>query len=160
MNVSAGLIVLVVVLVLALLFLFAAELDLLPREDSCPGIGSGDPPFGDVNCDGAVDEADAQHRAGALQGGVGERGPVVQVQLRRQASAQDRLSYHVLESYMLRDEVVPYGSLRLQESDIFGADYRALPPAEHMVLVSWYENEAQRDLAGAQNGFVYVRLGR
>jgi len=80
--------------------------------------------------------------------------------LGNRTTAQERLSYHVLESYMLRDEVVPYGSLRLQESDIFGADYRALPPAEHMVLVSWYENAAQHELAAAENGFVYVRLGR
>jgi len=38
--------------------------------------------------------------------------------------------------------------------------YRALPPAEHMVLVAWYENARQLDLARSEDGFAYVRLGR
>ena len=55
---------------------------------------------------------------------------------------------------------MPYGSLHLPESDIYGKDYRALPPAEDMVLVAWYENAAQLELAQAEDGFTYVRLGR
>ena len=55
---------------------------------------------------------------------------------------------------------MPYGSLHLPESDIYGKDYRALPPAEEMVLVAWYENAAQLELAQAEDGFIYVRLGR
>ena len=55
---------------------------------------------------------------------------------------------------------MPYGSLHLPESDIYGKDYRALPPAEEMVLVAWYENAAQLELAQAEDGFTYVRLGR
>ncbi len=60
----------------------------------------------------------------------------------------------------IEEEPVPYGSLQLQETDIFGSTYRALPPAEHMVLTAWFENEAQRNLAQAEDGFTYVRLGR
>ena len=80
--------------------------------------------------------------------------------LGNRTTAQERVSYHVAESYTLREEPVQYGSLRLQETDIFGTEYRALPPAEHMVLTAWFENEAQRKLAQAENGFAYVRLGR
>jgi len=55
---------------------------------------------------------------------------------------------------------VPYGSLYLPEADIYGTDYRTLPPAEDMVLVAWYENENQKALAEAEDGLTYVRLGR
>ena len=75
-------------------------------------------------------------------------------------TAQERMSFHLAESYRRSEPAVPYGDLRLSEADIYGADYRALPPAEHMVLVAWYRNEAQRLLAESDNGFAYVRLGR
>jgi len=80
--------------------------------------------------------------------------------LGNQTTAQERVSYHIAESYTTQEEPVPYGSLQLQEKDIFGSTYRALPPAEHMVLTAWFENEAQRNLAQAADGFTYVRLGR
>jgi len=80
--------------------------------------------------------------------------------LGNRATAQERVSYHVAESYTLKEEPVQYGSLRLQETDLYGAEFRALPPAEHMVLTAWIETEAQRELAPAENGLVYVRLGR
>ena len=80
--------------------------------------------------------------------------------LGNRTTAQERVSYHVAESYTLKEEPVQYGALRLQETDIYGAAYRALPPAEHMVLTAWIENDAQRELAQAENGFAYVRLGR
>jgi predicted component of viral defense system (DUF524 family) len=80
--------------------------------------------------------------------------------LGNRTTAQERLSYHVAESYTLNEEPVRYGALRLQETDVYGAEYRALPPAEHMVLTAWFENEAQRALAQAEDGFAYVRLGR
>ena len=75
-------------------------------------------------------------------------------------TARERVSYHLAESYTLKENPVPYGSLHLPESDIYGKDYRALPPAEEMVLVAWYENAAQLELAQAEAGFIYVRLGR
>lgn len=80
--------------------------------------------------------------------------------LSNRTTAQERVSYHVSESYTVKDDPVGYGALKLPETDIYGAEYAALPPAEHMVLVAWYNNEAQRQLAEAENGFAYVRLGR
>ena len=75
-------------------------------------------------------------------------------------TAQERVSFHVAEAYTLKEVPVLYGALRLPEADIYGPDYRALPPAEHMVLVAWYRNEPQKQLAEAHEGFAYVRLGR
>jgi len=54
---------------------------------------------------------------------------------------------------------VPYAT-RLPETEIYGKEYRALPPAEDMVLVAWYEGDAQLELARDELGFTYVRLGR
>lgn len=80
--------------------------------------------------------------------------------LSNRTTAQERVSYHVSEAYTVKEEPVSYGALRLPEADIFGPDYRALPPAEHMVLVAWYRNEAQARLAASDDGFAFVRLGR
>ena len=80
--------------------------------------------------------------------------------LANRTTARERGSYHLAESYVLKEEPVPYGSLHLPESDVFGKEFRALPPAEEMVLVAWYENTAQLELAQAGDGFTYVRLGR
>ena len=80
--------------------------------------------------------------------------------LANRTTARERVGYHLAESYTLKENPVPYGSLHLPESDIYGKDYRALPPAEDMVLVAWYENAAQLELARDEAGFVYVRLGR
>ncbi len=84
----------------------------------------------------------------------------VLVHLGNRTTAQERVSYHVAESYRVNDEPVQYGALQLPEADIFGTEYRALPPAEHMVLTVWFENDAQRMLAQSETGFAYVRLGR
>ena len=80
--------------------------------------------------------------------------------LSNRTTAQERVSYHVAESYTLKEEPIKYGTLQLPEADIFGMEYRALPPAEHMVLTIWFENDAQRMLAQSEDGFTYVRLGR
>jgi len=80
--------------------------------------------------------------------------------LGNRTTAQERVSYHMAESYTLKEEPVAYGALSLKETDIYGDAYRALPPAEHMILVAWYENDAQIRLAQAEDGFFYVRLGR
>jgi predicted component of viral defense system (DUF524 family) len=79
--------------------------------------------------------------------------------LANRTTARERASYHQAEVYKLKELPVPYGSLELPEVDIYGKDYRALPPAEEMVLVAWYENNAQLELAYDETGFVYVRLG-
>ena len=78
-------------------------------------------------------------------------------------TAQERVGYHVAEnyraeSYRLMEEPVQNNTLRLQETDIYGAEYWALPPAEHMVLPAWFVNDAQCKLAQAENGFTYVRF--
>ncbi len=80
--------------------------------------------------------------------------------LSNRTTAQERVSYHVSEAYMVREAAVPYGTLQLPEVDVYGTEYRALPPAEHMVLVAWYRNEAQQQLAASEDGFAFVRLGR
>src|ERR1035437_3490535 len=63
--------------------------------------------------------------------------------LANRTTARERVSYHLSEAYELKEEPVPYGSLVLPESDVFGADYRALPPAEHQVVVAWYDSPKQ-----------------
>jgi predicted component of viral defense system (DUF524 family) len=80
--------------------------------------------------------------------------------LSNRTTAQERVSYHLSEAYAAREEAVPYGALKLPETDILGSGYRALPPAEHMVLAAWYSREAQVRFASADDGFVFVRLGR
>ena len=80
--------------------------------------------------------------------------------LGNRTTAQERVSYHVSESYGVKEDPVAYGTLQLSEKDVFGANYRALPPAEHMVLLAWYENDSQLQLARDTDGFAYVRLGR
>lgn len=79
--------------------------------------------------------------------------------LANRTTARERASYHQAEAYKLNRHPVFYGSLELPEADIYGKDYRALPPAEEMVLVAWYEHNAQLDLARDETGFVYVGLG-
>jgi len=80
--------------------------------------------------------------------------------LANRTTARERVGYHVSESYTSREEPIPYGSLHLQESDIYGIEYRALPPAEHMVLVAWYREPIQVDLAKRTDGVTFVRLGK
>lgn len=77
-----------------------------------------------------------------------------------QTTAQERASYHVAESYFAREPPVNYGTLKLRETDLVSLRHRAVPPAEHMVLVAWFENEQQKALAASEEGLYYVRLGR
>lgn len=80
--------------------------------------------------------------------------------LANRTTARERVTYHLAEAYTAKEQPVSYGALALPESDIYGSEFRALPPAEEMVLIAWYENAAQLALARDENGFVYVRLGR
>jgi predicted component of viral defense system (DUF524 family) len=93
---------------------------------------------------------------GALRNFLGQ----VVEHLANRTTVRERVTYHVAEAYEVEEDAVAYGKLHLPESDIYGKDYRALPPAEHMILVAWYETAAQLEIARFQNGFVYVRLGR
>lgn len=79
--------------------------------------------------------------------------------LGNRTTAQERVTYHISEAYMVREAPVPYGALRLMESDIYGASYRALPPAEHMVLVAWYRDAKQLEWTNSKRVAI-VRLGK
>jgi hypothetical protein len=65
----------------------------------------------------------------------------------------------VSESYKVREALVSYGATQLAEFDLYGKEYRALPPAEDMVLIAQFENESQVELAADQDGLLYVSLG-
>ena len=78
--------------------------------------------------------------------------------LGNRTTAQERVSYHVAESYTLKEEPVQYGSLVLAERDEMSDTTRALPPSEHHVVVAWYNTPEQ--LAWTlEKGIANVRLG-
>lgn len=78
--------------------------------------------------------------------------------LGNRTTAQERVSYHVAESYMLKEDPVQYGSLVLAERDEVSDTTRALPPSEHHVVVAWYNTHEQ--LAWTlEKGIANVRLG-
>jgi len=79
--------------------------------------------------------------------------------LANRTTARERVTYHLAEAYTAMEQPVSYRALALPESDIYGSEFRALPPAEEMVLIAWYGNDAQLDLARDEDGFYYVRLG-
>jgi predicted component of viral defense system (DUF524 family) len=78
--------------------------------------------------------------------------------LGNRTTAQERVSYHVAESYTLKEEPVQYGSLVLAERDELSDTQRALPPSEHHVVVAWFEDDAQLQWT-MKTGFAVVRLG-
>ncbi len=78
--------------------------------------------------------------------------------LGNRTTAQERVSYHVAESYKLKEEPVQYGSLVLAERDEMSDTTRALPPSEHHVVVAWFEDDAQLRWT-MKTGFAVVRLG-
>lgn len=63
--------------------------------------------------------------------------------LGNRTTAQERVSYHVAESYTLKEKPVQYGSLVMPESDEMSDTMRALPPSEHNVVVAWYNSPDQ-----------------
>jgi hypothetical protein len=84
----------------------------------------------------------------------------VLLHLSDRTTAQERMSYHVQETYrrgMVREPRREYGAL--SEMDIVHHGFRAIPPAEEMVLAAWYNTEAQLNLAHLPDGIVFVRLG-
>ena len=82
----------------------------------------------------------------------------VLLHLGNRTTAQERVSYHIAESYKANQESVAYGSLVLAERDeIHGAE-RAQPPAEHFVVVAGFDSDSQ--LHWCQNkGLAFVRIG-
>lgn len=83
----------------------------------------------------------------------------IMAHLANRTTARERVSYHIAEAYELKEEAVPYGSLQLPEADIYGSGYRALPPAEHFVLLAWYRDASQLEWT-RREGVAIVRLGR
>lgn len=78
--------------------------------------------------------------------------------LGNRTTAQERVSYHIAESYTLKEEPVQYGALVLAERDEMSDTTRALPPSEHHVVVAWFEDDAQLQWT-IETGFAVVRLG-
>jgi predicted component of viral defense system (DUF524 family) len=78
--------------------------------------------------------------------------------LGNRTTAQERSSYHLAESYTFKESVVEYGSLLLAEKDELSDTNRALPPAEHHVVVAWVEDAVQLEWT-RRTGFAVVRLG-
>lgn len=74
------------------------------------------------------------------------------------ATAQERSSFHVREAYRDRDNSKPRGAVSWPEVDAFDSNMRALPPAEHLVMVAWRYQSAQLAWTKA-NGLAIVSLG-
>ncbi|MDC3335791.1 DUF2357 domain-containing protein [Opitutales bacterium] len=79
--------------------------------------------------------------------------------LSNRTTALERFNYHISESYSTLEDPVEYGSLKLPEIDVFGKDFRAVPPAEHFVAIGWYNNKEQLDWI-YKNGIANLRLGK
>jgi hypothetical protein len=102
----------------------------------------------------APDENGAAHGLETLSQFLDE----VLAHLCNRTTAQERVSYHVAESYFAQEEPVQYGSLVLGETDEISDTSRALPPSEHHVVVAWYNSQEQ--LAWTlEKGIANVRLG-
>ena len=79
--------------------------------------------------------------------------------LANRTTARERVSYHLSEAYERNEVPVRYGETILSETDIYGTDFRALPPAEHIVVVAWHQTPEQ--LAWTkEKGLANVRLGK
>ena len=78
--------------------------------------------------------------------------------LGNRTTAQERVSYHIAESYTLKEEPLEYGSLVLAERDEMSDTTRALPPFEHHVVVAWYNTPEQLTWT-LEKGIANVRLG-
>ncbi len=102
----------------------------------------------------APDEHGAAQGIGALEKFLDE----VLAHLGNRTTAQERMSYHIAESNLANDPPVQYGSLVLAERDELSDTNRALPPAEHHVVVAWYNTPEQLEWTRSK-GLANVRLG-
>lgn len=102
----------------------------------------------------APDENGAAQGLESLQNFLDE----VLAHLGNRTTAQERVSYHVAESYTVKEEAVQYGSLVLSERDELSDTTRALPPSEHNVVVAWYNDEEQLTWT-MKTGLAVIRLG-
>lgn len=79
--------------------------------------------------------------------------------LSNRTTARERVSFHTAESYSLREEPVRYGRLKIGEKDVVSDTNRALPPAEHHVVVAWHKTAAHREWF-LRSHLAVVRLGQ
>ncbi len=79
--------------------------------------------------------------------------------LSNRTTARERLSYHQKIAYESRDRLVQDSVVTLEETDFYNPEKRAVPPAEHIVLVAWFQTKAQLDWTN-NKGLVVVRLGK
>jgi len=122
-----------------------AEVTMKGFHEILPGIGA----FGV-----APDESGVAQGMESLEKFLNE----VLAHLGNRTTAQERVSYHIAESYTLKEAPVRYASLMLAERDEMSDTTRALPPSEHHVVVAWYEDDAQIEWT-MKKGFAVVRLG-
>lgn len=78
--------------------------------------------------------------------------------LANRTTARERVTFHTAESYTLQEQPVEYGGRALAERGELSDTRRALPPAEHHVLVAWF-NDAEQLAWTMSKGWVVVRLG-
>lgn len=102
----------------------------------------------------APDENGAAQGIDALENFLDE----VLAHLGNRTTAQERMSYHIAETYTAKEPPVQYGSLILAERDELSDTNRALPPAEHHVVVAWYNTPEQLEWTRSK-GLANVRLG-
>lgn len=80
--------------------------------------------------------------------------------LSNQMTARERVTYHVREAYRSGGSTGnTKESLGVREHDRLYNGFRGLHPDERHVLVAWYRNDAQLELARREDGLAYVRLG-
>ena len=79
--------------------------------------------------------------------------------LSNRTTARERISYHESKVYESTNIIVPEDITSIDEMDSFDSNKRAVPPAEHIVLVAWVQSEAQLRWSN-QKGLVVVRLGK
>ncbi len=79
--------------------------------------------------------------------------------LSNRTTARERASFHTAESYSVKEGPVPYGRLNIGEKDIVSETSRALPPAEHHVVVAWHKTPAHRAWF-LKKHLAVVRLGQ
>lgn len=78
--------------------------------------------------------------------------------LSNRTTSRERATFHLAESYTVKEEPVEYGRINLGERDVVGETNRALPPAEHHVVVAWHKSKEHRDWF-LKRHLAVVRLG-
>jgi predicted component of viral defense system (DUF524 family) len=79
--------------------------------------------------------------------------------LSNRTTARERLSYHQKIAYESRETITPLRDTPIEELDLYQPKHRAVPPAEHIVLVAWFQTKAQLEWSN-QKGLIVVRLGK